>query len=225
MPGRTRWCLSIWRSRRIDTTPYTDRLQSWLSKLGKQHPGWPRVLQRLSLYRRLAVVSALEPFNTALGEWLIQNRGLDYAGADPTMLDLLRWHGAEEIEHRSLVFNVYQYICGNYPLRALTMLSTAPTFAFWWIAGLRFLMATDPTITAKPRWRDWLRAAGSTGYRDPGWSPSACRAATFGPGMTPPRRHPRSSPSTIWSSHLRLAPPVNGLKPTRCAPRGNARVH
>ncbi|MFZ1164839.1 metal-dependent hydrolase [Mycobacterium sp.] len=150
----------------IDTTPYTDRLHSWLSKLGKQHPEWPKVLQRLSLYRRLAVVSALEPFNTALGEWLIQNRGLDYAGADPTMLDLLRWHGAEEIEHRSLVFNVYQYICGNYPLRALTMLSTAPTFAFWWIAGLRFLMATDPTITAKPRWRDWLRAARE--YRVPG---------------------------------------------------------
>src|SRR6185312_3970119 len=130
----------------IDTKPYTDRLQTWLSKLAVQHPEWPRVLQRLSLYRRLAVVSALEPFNTALGEWMIQNRGLDYAGADPTMLDLLRWHGAEEIEHRSLVFNVYQYICGNYALRVLTMLSTAPTFAYWWIAGVRYLMAQDPTI-------------------------------------------------------------------------------
>jgi uncharacterized protein len=30
---------------------------------------------------------------------------------------------------------------------------------FWWIAGVRFLMANDPTVTAKPRLRDWLRAA------------------------------------------------------------------
>jgi hypothetical protein len=143
----------------IDTTPYTNKLQKWLSKLAKHRPGWPRVLQRWWLYRRLAVAAALEPFNTALGQWLIQNRGLDYAGADQTMLDLLRWHGAEEIEHRSLVFDVYQNVCGNYALRALTMLSTAPTFSFWWIAGVRFLMAQDPTISTKPHWRDWLRAA------------------------------------------------------------------
>jgi predicted metal-dependent hydrolase len=37
-----------------------------------------------------------------LGQWVIQNRGLDYAGTDPVMLDLSRWHDAEEIEHRSL---------------------------------------------------------------------------------------------------------------------------
>jgi predicted metal-dependent hydrolase len=150
----------------IDTTPYTDKLRDRLSKLAKHHPGWPRVLQRWWLYRRLAVAAALEPFNTAFGQWLIQNRGLDDAGADQTMLDLLRWHGAEEVEHRSLVFDVYQNVCGNYALRVLTMLSTAPTFAFWWIAGMRFLMAQDPTIRTEPHLRDWLRAARQ--YRVPG---------------------------------------------------------
>jgi uncharacterized protein len=150
----------------IDSRPYTDKLQKWLSKLARQHPEWPQVLQRQWLYRRLAVAAALEPFNAALGQWLIQNRGLDYAGADEMMLDLLRWHGAEEIEHRSLVFDVYENVCGNYPLRALTMLSTAATFSFWWIAGVRFLMAQDPTINTRPRWRDWLRAARQ--YRVPG---------------------------------------------------------
>ena len=150
----------------IDTTPYTDKLEESLSALGNQHPGWPRVLQRWGLYRRLAVAAALEPFNAVVGEWMIQNRGLDYAGADQTMLDLLRWHGAEEIEHRSLVFDVYQNLCGNYALRALTMLFTGPGFVVLWLAGVRFLMAQDPTINAKPRWRDWLRAARQ--YRVPG---------------------------------------------------------
>jgi uncharacterized protein len=143
----------------IDTTPYTDKLEKWLSTLGNRHPGWPWVLQRRWLYGRLAVAAALEPFNAVLGQWVIQNRGLEYAGADQTMLDLLRWHGAEEIEHRSLVFDVYQNVSGSYALRALTMLSAAPIFVLWWIAGVRFLMAQDPTVSAKPRWRDWLRAA------------------------------------------------------------------
>ena len=90
---------------------------------------------------------------------MLQNRGLDYAGADPTMLDLLRWHGAEEVERRSLVFDVYQNVCGSYWIRALSMVTTAPLFVGWWIAGARYLMAQDVTIDAKWRWRDWFRAA------------------------------------------------------------------
>ena len=45
----------------IDTKPYTDKLQKWLSKLAKHHPGWPPVLQRWWLYRRLAVAAAWSP--------------------------------------------------------------------------------------------------------------------------------------------------------------------
>lgn len=97
---------------------------------------------------------------------MLQNRGLDYAGTDPAMLDLLRWHGAEEIEHRSLVYDVYQHVCGNYRLRALSMLITAPQFMLWWLVGVRFLMMHDPTIDTKPRWRDWLRA--DRQYKVPG---------------------------------------------------------
>ena len=151
----------------IDTTPYTDKLEKFLS-LGNrgQSPRWPPLLRRLLLYRNLAVIAALEHLKAAVGQWMIQNRGLDYAGADQTMLDLLRWHGAEEIEHRCLVFDVYQNVCGNYALRALTMLPTAPMFVSWWLAGVRFLMVHDPTISAKPRWRDWLRAARQ--YKVPG---------------------------------------------------------
>lgn len=104
-------------------------------------------------------MAALEHFTAVWGQWVLQNRGLDYAGTDPVMLDLPRWHGAEEIEHRSVVFDVYQEVCGNYPLRTLSMLLTAPPFLFWWVLDVRFLMTRDPTIRAKPRWRDWLRAA------------------------------------------------------------------
>lgn len=175
----------------IDTTPYTDNLQKWLSRFGNQHPNWPRPLQRFWLYRRLADVAALEHFTAVLGQWVILNRGLDYAGADPAMLDLLRWHGAEEIEHRSLVFDVYQNLSGNYPLRALSMLSTAPTFLLRWLAGARFLMSRDPTVDAKPRWRDWLRAARQ--YRLPGpWKLIVTSQIRY----LRPSHHPSSEAST-----------------------------
>ena len=142
--------------------PYTDRLQKVLSTGTNQHPRWPKPLQRWWLYRRLGDVAALEHFTAVLGQWWIQNRGLDYAGTDPVMLDLLRWHGAEEVEHRALVFDIYQNVCGNYLQRAIWML----TRPLAWHAGVRFLMAHDPTTTAKPRLRDWRRAARE--YKVPG---------------------------------------------------------
>ena len=64
------------------------------------------------------------------------------------------------------VFDVYQHVSGNYFIRAFSMLMTAPLFVGWWIAGARYLMAQDPTIDAKWRLRDWLRAARD--YRMPG---------------------------------------------------------
>ena len=109
-----------------------------------------------------------------------------------------------------MVFDVYQDVCGNYALRVLTMLSSAPTFSFWWITGLRFLMAQDPTISTKPRWRDWLRAARQ--YRVPGpW----LVAVTVPTRYIRPGYHPSAEASTqfavtIWSSHPRLALPASG---------------
>jgi predicted metal-dependent hydrolase len=150
----------------IDTSAYIDRLDRWLSALSDRHERWPNRLRRWWLYRHLADTAALEHFTAVLGQWVIQTHGLDYAGADPTMLDLLRWHACEEVEHRSVVFDIYQHVCGSYLLRALSMLLTAPQFVFWWLAGARYLMRHDPTHPGKPTWRAWLRA--SRDYRTPG---------------------------------------------------------
>ncbi|WP_324609690.1 metal-dependent hydrolase [Mycolicibacterium mucogenicum] len=67
----------------IDSTPFTGTMQEELPAVGDKKSRLPRVLQWWSLYQRLAVAAALEPFNAALGQWTIQNRGLDYAGAPP----------------------------------------------------------------------------------------------------------------------------------------------
>ena len=129
----------------IETKPYTDRLGRTLSvTLGDPPRAGPKRLHRWWLYRRLADVAALEHFTAMLGQWVLQNRALDNVGTDPMMLDLLRWHGAEEVEHRSLVYDVYQHVSGNYLIRAFSMLMTTPRFIGWWVAGARYLMAADP---------------------------------------------------------------------------------
>jgi uncharacterized protein len=152
----------------IDTATYTDRLGRTLSvMLGDPPRFFPAPLKRWWLYRRLADVASLEHFTAVLGQWVLQNKGLEEAGADPMMLDLLRWHGAEEVEHRSLVFDVYQNVSGSYFIRAFSMLMTAPLFIGWWVAGARYLLSNDESIDVKFRWRDWRRAARKNLLPDP----------------------------------------------------------
>ncbi|WP_231985792.1 metal-dependent hydrolase [Mycobacterium sp. E3247] len=70
------------------------------------------------------------------------------------------------VEHRSLVYDVYQHVSGSYLIRAFSMLFVSPLFIGWWVAGAKYLMAQDPTTDRKWRWRDWLWAARE--YRLPG---------------------------------------------------------
>jgi len=72
------------------------------------------------------------------------------AHVDPTMLDLLRWHGAEEVEHRAVAFDLFQHLDGRYSRRIRPMLVVAPGMAAMWFLGLRFLMANDPTGRRRP---------------------------------------------------------------------------
>ena len=144
----------------IDTKPYTDMLDMWFSRVLGDHPSWPPRMQRWWLNRRLAVVAALEHVTCILGKWILENEELERAGADPVMLDLLRWHGAEEVEHRSVVYDVHANVSGSYLQRVTTMAEVTALLTVWWVAGIRFLMRHDPTLDgAKPRWRDWMRSS------------------------------------------------------------------
>ncbi len=169
----------------IDTAPYTEHLQRMFDGRLGDHPRWPAPLRRWWNLRNLAVVAAIEHFTAVLGSWILDNRALEAAGADPVMLDLLRWHGAEEVEHRSLVYDVHQAVGGSHLQRVTTMLVAAPTFAFWWVAGVRYLLAHDPSLAGRRfGWRDYRRAAragrlptvrellgGIPAYLTPGFNP------------------------------------------------------
>ncbi|MFF5259545.1 metal-dependent hydrolase [Actinomadura viridis] len=109
---------------------------------------------RRRLRFELAAVAAIEHYTAVLGQWIMDNDRLDRAGVDPTMLDLLRWHGAEEVEHRSVVFDVYRAMGGRYPTRVLAWVVSL-FFLYWaMIGGALYLLRQDPTIqggTSLPR--------------------------------------------------------------------------
>ena len=146
----------------LDPEPYVGQVR-WLFRkaLGdRDFAGKRNAAKRREewLVERAASVAAIEHFTAFLGDLILNSPGLDAAHVDPVMLDLLRWHGAEEVEHRAVAFDLFQHLDGRYSRRIRPMLVVAPGMAAMWLLGLRFLMANDPTGRRRPRLRDAIRA-------------------------------------------------------------------
>lgn len=151
-------------ARGLDPTPFTDQMHWMFGRLLG-----PRPLTGLRaenyLVERLAVVAAIEHVTAFLGDWVLGADGLDRAGTDPTMLDLLRWHGAEEVEHRAVAYDVMRYFDRSEFRRIRTQLLVTPVLVWLWIRGTRFLMSADPELAHLPAGRrtphlsDWFAAA------------------------------------------------------------------
>ena len=78
-----------------------------------------------------------------LGDFAL-NCAWDDHGAIPTMVDLFRWHGSEEVEHRMVAHDVAVYFHDSYVdrIRAMAM-AVAMIFVFFQRAAW-YLVKTDP---------------------------------------------------------------------------------
>jgi len=154
----------------LETAGYTTRIDWMFQRLLGDHGlgegKGPKWLRRQWLVTRLAIVAAIEHFTCVLGYWAISGSApLDAAGADPTMLDLLRWHGAEEVEHRAVAFDIYQELSGNYLRRVAAMAVVFPVVVGLWMLGTRYLVAHDPEAGPgdRPSMRRFVRVSRRTG--------------------------------------------------------------
>jgi predicted metal-dependent hydrolase len=111
------------------------------------------------LIERLGLIAAIEHYTAFLGQWVLDAKALDEAGSDPTMLDLLRWHGAEEVEHRSVAYDLFCHLDGRYSRRVRSMAVVTPALFWVFARGTRFLMANDPSRPGKASLRGYLNAA------------------------------------------------------------------
>jgi predicted metal-dependent hydrolase len=181
------------RDQGLDATPYTERVEWLFSRLLGEEPlgrAVPARFRRFWLVQRLAIIAAIEHFTAMLGVWILDSKPLDDAGADRTMLDLLRWHGAEEVEHRSVAFDLYQHVNGRYLRRVQAMIGAVLAMTSLWVVGVRFFMRNDPLRPGKPTLRAFVRA----GRR--GTLPTAGEIARSVPRYLRRDHHPSQEGST-----------------------------
>lgn len=143
----------------LDPRPLTDRIE-WLFKtLLGDRPPLPLISRRRWLNLRVGIIAGIEHYTAVLGQWILDAHELDEAGADPTMMDLLRWHGAEEVEHRSVAFDVYEYMSGAYWRRFVTFFAGVLALPLAVYLGAVYLCAKDPALNGvRPGIRDYRRA-------------------------------------------------------------------
>ncbi len=132
----------------LDVTPFTRQVEYIFEQLlgdrgltGERRTAW--------LFERVAIVAAIEHFTGVLGDWILDAEALDRAGAHPMMLDLLRWHGAEEVEHRHVAHDLFMHLDGRYSQRVRAMTETITMLVTLWHRGHRFLLANDPLVRGR----------------------------------------------------------------------------
>ncbi|MBS9534797.1 metal-dependent hydrolase [Mycobacterium sp. M1] len=105
------------------------------------------------LKERLGLYAGLEHFTAVIGDWLLNADSLVDRGMHPAMLDLVRWHGAEEVEHRDVVFDAFMYVDGSYARRVRTGLLASAILLLVLIISATHLYRVDP---APDKGRCWL---------------------------------------------------------------------
>jgi uncharacterized protein len=94
---------------------------------------------------RLWLIAAIEHYTAVLGDFSL-NCAWDDHHADPTMVDLFRWHGSEEVEHRMVAHDVATYFHDSYLDRIRAMSMAVVLMFVFFQRGAWFLVKNDPTL-------------------------------------------------------------------------------
>lgn len=136
----------------------------------------PKMLEKRWLIFRLGLIAAVEHMTCVLGNYALDNQTWDDLKADPVFLDLIRWHGAEEVEHRCVAFDLYNHLGGDYLSRYYLAAIATPVVFGLWVDGAAHIISQDPRFAAhKPAvykpwmWLEWYRIAKNGSLPSPIW--------------------------------------------------------
>ena len=89
----------------------------------------------------LAVTCALEHLTASMGARAFSDPRVQRA--HPVMRQLMLWHAAEEVEHKSVAFDVYRAVGGGYFRRIAGMVLGYALFMWTWSRAMQHLLAQD----------------------------------------------------------------------------------
>ena len=129
----------------IDAKPFVAQAEYVFRTILGPRPEFGEIARDQYLLERLAIISGLEHMFAFLGDWVI-NADLEKFGADPDMLDLYRWHGAEEVEHRNVAHDVAVYFDMGYVRRNTAMVIGVLCLLMFLVRGTKFLAHQDEAM-------------------------------------------------------------------------------
>ncbi|MCU0568470.1 MAG: metal-dependent hydrolase [Oculatellaceae cyanobacterium Prado106] len=97
--------------------------------------------QRFSTGFYLATIAGFEHFTDCLAELVLESRLL--AAAPAPLQELFEWHFAEELEHKTVAYDVFQQLDHRYPMRILGLINAHFAILGAVILGLITLLGQD----------------------------------------------------------------------------------
>lgn len=130
----------------VDVAPILAQIEYVFEKVLAPNPSVTDPKRRLNhLCDRLWLIAAIEHYTAVLGDFSL-NCAWDDHDADPTMVDLFRWHGSEEVEHRMVAHDVATYFHDSYVDRIRAMLIAVVLIGAFFQRGVWHLTKADPGV-------------------------------------------------------------------------------
>jgi predicted metal-dependent hydrolase len=129
----------------VDVAPILDQIEYVFEKVLAPSKSSDPAKRLNHLCDRLWLIAAIEHYTAVMGDFAL-NCSWDEHGADPTMVDLFRWHGAEEVEHRMVAHDVAMYFHDSYLDRIRAMAVSIVMIATFFQRGAWYLTKSDPSL-------------------------------------------------------------------------------
>ncbi|QDF72455.1 metal-dependent hydrolase [Mycobacteroides chelonae] len=129
----------------IDARPLHDLTDRMLAIFKRQTDRLPPKAQYRAMVEGVAIIAGLEHLTATAGDWLL-NHDFEKDGSDPVITDMFRWHGAEEVEHRSVAWDLARHLGVGRTRMMVYFIGSCATIPFGLIFLSWLLARADPDV-------------------------------------------------------------------------------
>ncbi|MFT8181325.1 metal-dependent hydrolase, partial [Mycobacteroides chelonae] len=125
--------------------PLHDLTDRMLAIFKRQTDRLPPKAQYRAMVEGVAIIAGLEHLTATAGDWLL-NHDFEKYGSDPVITDMFRWHGAEEVEHRSVAWDLARHLGVGRTRMMVYFIGSCATIPFGLIFLSWLLARADPDV-------------------------------------------------------------------------------